>query len=316
MHNFVGLILAIFSLSFFVGIRSSFLSGLGFLYCALSALFVFSNPVFLFGSDQFLFSQTAAQAFGSVVLVTLFALEINKKMTFKLFEIFAVLDSLLVLIFGFGAFNNGSMDASFLALMVPVIFWKNGASRRISVNLLISFPLLAAIVRAGGSTAYIILAVELFVILYHKKKRVIFAFVPFVFGVFFIGPKVFIHSSGRFTHWKLFMEWWIVNANIWLGTGAGSFEWIGPHIQKTDKNIFLFLHNEYLQVLFEYGIFGALIFFGIFLEVFYRARKTPWLFVTLSGLSIMFITQFPMRFFISQLFVLLLAKEAYDKRTA
>lgn len=94
------------------------------------------------------------------------------------------------------------------------------------------------------------------------------------------------------------MGWWWENVNIWRGAGLGTFEIIGTAIQKETpvlgKSLLIYLHNDYLQVLFEQGVVGllcGLIAYGAALK---KAYDRPWLFLSLVGGLVVFSTQSPL----------------------
>lgn len=73
------------------------------------------------------------------------------------------------------------------------------------------------------------------------------------------GSKLLV-DSGRFHIWKIAFTWWKSNVTQWRGTGGGTLMFILPGVQEQvnskDGGYFMWLHNEYFQVLFEYGWAG------------------------------------------------------------
>lgn len=122
-------------------------------------------------------------------------------------------------------------------------------------------------------------------------------------GAWIIGPKYYDTNMLRIKAWPMFASCWysgcsseISNgktviksymepANIVFGWGAGNFKYFGPTIQDmydfmVDRNqdltiisgkYWLWAHNDWLQVLFEFGIIGLLL-----------ALATTWSFAKLS----------------------------------
>lgn len=65
--------------------------------------------------------------------------------------------------------------------------------------------------------------------------------------------------------------------NHWFGTGAGSFQYRFPFVQQyypelgIGQRFFVHAHNDYLQVLMEYGIIGSLLLAGFFGSLLWKA---------------------------------------------
>lgn len=116
-------------------------------------------------------------------------------------------------------------------------------------------------------------------------------------GVFLIGSsfldKNLFDSGYRFEAYKLFMGFWANKAPMLTGFGPGTFVVLAPQVQLetsymitgTTGSFWLFLHSEWLQVLFEYGVIGlllCLIIFYLTCLTFYRNRRHEMLAAFLS----------------------------------
>lgn len=116
-------------------------------------------------------------------------------------------------------------------------------------------------------------------------------------GVFLVGSsfldKNLFDSGYRFEAYKLFMGFWFNKAPMLTGFGPGTFVVLAPQVQLetnymitgTTGSFWLFLHSEWLQLLFEYGVIGLLLCLVIFYLtclIFYRNRRHEMLAAFLS----------------------------------
>jgi hypothetical protein len=240
--------------------------------------------------------------------------------------------------------NNSAADASLLAVLYPVMVFRPAKLlTRWSAPLFVFLPPIAIAV-CGSTTAIVALAVSLFAVwgvnIKAKRMKIIDAgggllstviFGVALLGVFFMKDQ-FLGDNGRFNTWQTTMgAWWnnwpsglieqgVPAPNHWFGTGAGSFYVLGPIIELINKfptnTLFANMHNEYLQILFEYGYIGLSLFL---VAAFYTLRKSfdrPWLSASLFTYGFVCLTQFHFRFFLSALIVAFLVREAYEGETA
>ena len=275
--------------------------------------------------------------------------------TFKWLEImkwFAVVDAIIVLILlhwfpqGAGIFNAGSMDTTFIALCLPLYFYRQPTFEESNAKSILVWGAcfsvsVLAIILTPGSTAYLVLFFSL--LSYFVLTRKWAAAIGSICLVVSIGlatqGKDIANDSGRLGPWKTFMSWWwdgppanwksqeailqdgwnnimawrVEHSPVLTGTGTGTFQWIGPAIQNTRDNIFIWMHNEYLQVAFEQGLIGLTLMLWVAGVCLWRVRKRPWLFATVVGILASFLTQFPLRYPLSQIFILLVARASLEK---
>lgn len=295
-------------------------------YVLVSAAFGFLNPSGTYGNLQIRVDQSSGVAFAIALLGPLFVLSLKPsgvRTLWEAFEVFAVLDSLAVLIIGYGAFNNASMDTAFIAAMIPSLLFRPdrhatfairgfGAAFVVWSVLAVVIPL-SAVLAGKGATAIFTLAVGLsvFGMLTHRSRAVLVAVLTVAVGLF-IQRSGLWNSHGRVGIWKQAMDWWLENANFFYGTGIGTFEWVGLTFQTNPQTVFLFLHNEPLQILFEGGAWGLTLAIVFVWRVLVGAGDRPWLLSTCFALLTLSTTQFPLRFFFSALFCLLVARVSLD----
>jgi O-antigen ligase len=113
-----------------------------------------------------------------------------------------------------------------------------------------------------------------------------------------IGAWVFrgqlVHQQERIDIARLTLEYMWQVTNPWFGAGFGSYVFYGPLITlpKHYAEQFLSAHNDYVQVLFEHGLVGALLLAGIIFGA-YRRLDREWR-LSLVALLAFGITYFPM----------------------
>lgn len=291
------------------------------IYLLLSSLWVFQNP-WAHGPFQFRLDQSASQAFAIALMLPMFTVICMKRWLPNIlrgFEGIALLDGILVLILGYGMFNAHSVDSSFVASVFVMAVLKrdsffNALPKKLKI--LVSIVILASILRYGGSTGIIILAVGLLSSAFFERKITPWVLVPIAvlgYAGLMYGAE-FLSSSGRVDAWQFFMNHFWTNENIFFGTGIGTFEWIGPILQNRTNDLFVWMHNEYLQVLFEGGLLGLGLALSLLFVCFRQAirNQKTWLFSTLVCLSVMSLTQFPFRFAVSALFICFVVRSAVD----
>lgn len=123
-------------------------------------------------------------------------------------------------------------------------------------------------------------------------------------------------NHSRMPIWENYMDWWWTNANHFLGAGAGSFEIVGAKngmaLDGDKLATFRMLHNDYLQILFEYGYIGLALFVILCGWILWRLKNKPAQLSTACGMGVFMTSYFPLHFFCSQLIMLYLLTEAIN----
>lgn len=160
-----------------------------------------------------------------------------------------------------GALGNPSLNAGMMAVCLPIVFevLKN------PYKWLVFIATLAAIALGRANSGIFLVAAFLLIHLTFTRHWRILAIVPVVAfcGWFFLGPK-FMSSGDRFMMWKFFMSKWATNPLLWgAGSGFGTFGVFSVNLQRTfDVRAgvwWLWMHNDWLQGVFEVGIIGGLL---------------------------------------------------------
>lgn len=204
--------------------------------------------------------------------------------------------------------NNPAVDASFVAATIPLFLRRT----YYSVALV---PLVWACVFSDSSSGILGVGLSFGLYLWAKKDFNPFALLISTFlaicvamvGYGLQGPKLLI-SSGRAHVWDLAMRFWWGEGSPIFGQGLGSFHLYGPSLQMREvlqqglkeANIpgFTWLHNDWLQILFESGVLGLALAVAVFGIAFWRCRKTPAIWASLGTYGALAVIQMPLRHYI------------------
>lgn len=211
---------------------------------------------------------------------------------------------------GSGLFGAHSMDES--VNILALILFIAGTKRQWFLKVVVCALHAYVIYRfKPSSPVYILVAAGLAYgfLSGHWKKIVPVLIGGFGLAWMQIGSRQLFSDTGRFGPWKQFMEWWWQYADHWTGTGIGSFEVLGGMIQilggRKDQ-LFIWAHNDWIQILFESGIIGLAIALTGYLYLLFLARRTPAKFCSLIGLGVCMMAQFPLHYLGSQVWAMAL----------
>ncbi len=226
----------------------------------------------------------------------------------------------------FGFLNNSSHDASFLAACLPFYFEKLSLKKIIPIGLIIT-----AILFSDSFTGIVLLSIVLIYELI-KEFKLKPRYVLSAILVIFLGLLPYLKhfswkfrdGSGRFTVWKLMLNFMKDGHTYWIGTGPGTFLAYGPVLQlsqvkgpmPTQINIFTFAHNEFLQLLFETGYIGLILALILIVEIFYKSKGTQREVFCL--IMVACTSQFLLHLYLSSLFLAVIVAQIliqYKKRT-
>jgi len=188
--------------------------------------------------------------------------------------------------------SNASMDACFIAATYPILIHKTWDDHS-PWTLAWAIPPLAAIILTDTSMGLASLGVVIFVMTYRLvtkgdnrpwvKSSLGVLFVALSLSLTFSTWTGLVDSSGRGPIWNQAYIFWKANANYLFGMGQGSTIVFLPFIQKhiggsgfTD-GVFGWLHNDWLQLIFEQGIIGFSAFALCFGAAFKRAANSSFL---------------------------------------
>jgi hypothetical protein len=129
----------------------------------------------------------------------------------------------------------------------------------------------------------------------------------------YIKPNFFDYGL-RTGPWLMFMSFWRQHFLLLLGSGLGTFKFWGPAAQMANHfhegRWWLWLHSDWLQILFELGAVGLALAIWCFGVVLKRAWKSLPLFLSLLVLGVTMGGNYPLRMAPFALFIWFLACEA------
>lgn len=174
-----------------------------------------------------------------------------------------------------GVLMNPSMNSSMMAVTLPFIFE--------AFPVTIAFPFLALIVLAvllGKSSIGLGMIVAFLCLHFISKRRMKYlVFSPLLLGLGWLhyGEREFLSSGDRFPMWEFFMSQWARNSlHWWFGTGYGTFGVFSINLQDAfhvrDGYWWLWMHNDWLEVLFTTGMVGL----GLVVLTFLSGLKRFW----------------------------------------
>lgn len=308
---------------FSLGVTLEFRSWLVFLALMLtgvSGIQVFASPFTHYGDQAVYLDGPAAQALVWVALVTSLVTYSARwviETLHSMYELLAFITALLALSRHYGALGVYSLDSCLVALLIPSVALRKGPFTPVQF---MRGALMAAAVllsQYGATGIFMLVAILIAHAVLQVRRSVATWVIPsvvFTLGLgFFFQGKQLLQGSGRAQIWKASMDWWRANADLLSGTGLGTFQILGVGIQAKAglKESAIYMHNEYLQLLFESGYLGLLVSLMLFLLCLYRTYKTrSWVFLSLAALSVMSLTQSPFRLTLVGVYVALLLREA------
>lgn len=301
---FLGIVPISFIIAHYLYKKLSFILALFFFYTSLCVAWASSYLGEFHDLDEInriSVSMVASAGFLPVVLIGLGVLLLKKeslRTIEKYLPYYATLNSIYVLlgpILGIN-FNGGSLGFS------GFIDVSGMNSCLIAVTILPIIPILlrnlkeplmwfviainlTAIFISRGSIAYGVLAVGSLGY-FIRSKKIHWALLAIVaslsIGLIAEGRELF-DSAGRLEAYKIFTGAWWNSRYFWDGFGVGTFQMLGQAIQRrtgfmmrTDGTpwMWLWMHNDWLETLFQQGIIGFSLIVALALEVFFRLYKS------------------------------------------
>lgn len=278
---------------------------------------VIFNPSIVLSLMELRLKLVSGRSFALVSMMIFFTCALNARFLpwlMLFFELSSLVNCALLLSNGHGFFNANSMDATFICMVLPLSLL---CDRPWPIKLVfVGIPLITlSVAPVIGSTAIFVLLTEglIYLALTNRWKWTVPLGIILVGGGLYINGATLYTSHDRTDQWKLLMSWWWDNANHWLGTGSGTFQWLGPAIQNKERDLFVWMHNDYLQVLFEQGLIGLFLMGCMFVVCIKKAWNRPWLLSAMGGSAFAMVTQFPLRFPLSALFILALIRISFEE---
>ena len=130
-------------------------------FVLFSALSVSFWPDYTFDTLSLRLRLVSARSFVSTAMNVFFVLSLTSEQVRKsvyFFEYLLFANCISYLYFGFGLFNAGSMDMSFMAMVYPIIAFRPG-EYSLFRKVMLFFPIVCLLYNVSGSTVYFALAV-------------------------------------------------------------------------------------------------------------------------------------------------------------
>jgi len=183
-----------------------------------------------------------------------------------------------------GFTSNRNMAASLLALCLPAFFRR----KWFLLSPLILLGLLLA--RSGGGMVPAVVFITTFLFIKFKKVRIhLLYIIPALLALYKLSDEHTISSLIPRLHAYKIAVMNIIPIKPLLGWGTGQFRFIFPAISTKYfgmTGIYRQMHNEYIQLLFEYGIIGfGFIMFALW-QIIRNGFKTHYRLILLGGLGI------------------------------
>lgn len=264
-------------------------------------------------------SQETVYAMLTLLLFSTLLMTQDKKFFEKVLKLLfcvAVLDS-LVMIWGrfylheippYGMLSNGTADACFIVCFLPYAIMKTMEPYRWMAMLVMLFSIFlshsnTACASVGVGIAFILLqrmSLKNWVMIMFPVTAIFLLLARFAIG------DHFLLDSGRRFVWEGSFQFYKQFANTWIGIGTGTFTswgvgWQYAHyINDKQKTLWPWLHNEYLEILFENGIIGL---FASLTALGYLLKKSfnSYIFPIVCVYSFTGLTEMPLRLWVTQL---------------
>lgn len=299
-------------------------------YAFVFALYITEYPNLPYGAYNKIFQTTAGQALFELSFITLTLFMVRKKWLWVLIPpLLVAIEIPLLWIQKYGIMIAPSFDTALLALCIPFVEWW------------LVVPAVITILFHHGSTALMMLATYALILgLRTKTYRIVtyLALPVCAAAAYFHSHGPWLDGLERLRVWGHYMERWagwggsIGNVyghhwgvlkvalescdwkTIFLGAGPGSFMWFSLMIDNYKPPMFLHMHSDWLQILFELGVVGLVLALGTFGVALKKAwRDTP-LLMGVVGTAAFALTYHPLRFFPSAFLVAMIFAKALTKR--
>lgn len=185
-----------------------------------------------------------------------------------------------------GTVGNASIFACWLAMCLPL--WMTWTWRYRAVVVVTALGL---IFMSGSLVAVVGALLALWWMAYRLRTRrwwwiaSIVLYAGFLASAWILLQRngAYFNSSGRLQAWPAFLAFWREAAPI-TGAGLGSvwavaYTWPPEHVLYQWRHV----HNEYLQVLVELGVIGAMLFVPVLVDLWWRWQQLPYEAKTLYG---------------------------------
>lgn len=238
--------------------------------------------------NEYLIQRQALLTVITILGMIILSSKIRTKVLVYLLILLASLDSFIITKWPWdqGFLTNQAQDACFIMLCAPLVLFTRFRYWGI--------VLVGAALKAGSATSLLILFAEVSVF----YPIVIPIGVGFVASTYKLWP-VFWHDNGRLFAWdQAFQN--VAAHHPWMGYGAFSYFLYGPawNIARqgfhNNAPAFTWLHNDYMEILFGFGLIGLASFLFIIGRAVCRLKSDKYSFAVLAGLLVTMGFQMPL----------------------
>lgn len=259
-------------------------------YVLISATFILEWPALHFGPYTTAYQATAGQVIAEAVFIPLLALTLFGRIR-QVLPFAALFACACVWGNWPGLMLAPSFNSAFAALCVPFIPWWA------------ALPVIVTVFTHHGSTALLILGAQFFAysLTYTRPARMLAAWLVCGSCLFLVAHThqhaPMFDGMERLEHWKTFMQFWAKEPRwIALGVGPGSFMWTSAIMYKFQSPIFLQMHSDWLQILWELGAVGLLLAIAVTIQAIKSAWGNLETFAGVLGCVVFGLTYHPLRF--------------------
>lgn len=300
---FVTIVLAIFG-SFYLK-RYSKILALNFAWAAFSMIHIFAWPDSMYRGNgaaiMASFDLASARGLAELLAITFAAISIGKKGQWWTLRAFAAVNAIAMVAGSFfhmpyGFLINASMSGCFAACMIPIL-------PRFEAFLSLVAAILAFRHMPFACLGAMGLALT-FRSKYWKVGLLTLPFAPLMVAKFF-------DANGRTETWDTAWKFFENNGHWPFGYGGGSFNVLGPYLTKHTGALWFWMHNDYLQILFEQGVLGAVLITALLFQLLRKSWNTP-MFYSLIGAATWATANMPLRYPLGALFCACITRWVFE----
>lgn len=239
-------------------------------------------------------SSSATYSLLSFLMAVFLIRSFSKERWLSLIKITAVINGALIFCLPArdGICLNASMSGCLNAVLLPLFFI---GYRRL--HFIPAYFVAVSVLFSGQSQPIALLFISIGVYFLQRGfwKWLLPAVGASVLVGYLIAGRELFFLNGRDKVWSLLFKFWDDNANPFLGMGLGSFFYIGPSVTvPAFKQPFIFMHSDWLQILFEQGIIGLLLVFTTYVLCLWNLRGNKPLFNSLAVFGCFGLANFPL----------------------
>lgn len=201
-----------------------------------------------------------------------------------------------------GLIGNPSLNGTFIVCALPLCLHMHF----LVIAFMASVVVAAALTGSGTSIPIMLLALVwgsyLFARFRVKAAWPILIPIGGIILGYYLVPE-FFSSSGRFERWELIFSNW--EGSFLFGTGGGSFQVLGPAIQRANGSpapYLLNLHSDWGQLFLEFGLIGLFLMLGFCVRALRESFPHPALFSARVGMIAAAIFNWPLHHALTFLF--------------